>query len=330
MTTVSRALNGYSDVSPTTRERVVEAARALGYMPNSLARRLSSGRAECIGFVMEEVNVYYGDPYFTQLISGIGEVLGRANLDLVISGAASRDDQLPAYRRLVGGRRVDGLILDRTRSRDPRVGFLLDQGFPFVTLGRDDRADEHAWVDVDGAAAFREMTRHLIRLGHRRIGFVGADQRYHFVADRNDGYLVAMAEAGLPVEPAWRADGDLSEGGGAEAARRLLSLPEPLTAIVCLDDLTAMGALRAARACGRRVGTDLSVTGYNDLNLALHADPPLTTSRMPIREAGQRLAQMLLQVLNGTAPASLQELWTSTLQIRQSTAPCREREALRA
>lgn len=322
MTTVSRALNGYPEVSPRTRARVVELASELGYTPNALARRLSSGRAESVGFVLEEADAYFGDPYFSQLIAGIGTTLSRANFDLVLSCAARRDEPVPAYRRLVDGRRVDGLILDRTRTVDARIAYLLEQRVPFVTLGRDTLQDRHAWLDIDGEAAFHGLACRLLTQGHRRIGFIGADPGYNFVRLRHAGLGRAMAEHGLQLDPDLRLDADLTEAGGAAAAARLLARRPRPTALVCVDDLTALGALRHARSIGLTVGRDVSITGYNGLSLAEVASPPLTTVRVPIRSAGEKLATMLLDQLRSGGPATAGELWTGSLVAGGSDGPC--------
>lgn len=323
MTTVSRALNGYPEVGAQTRARVLKLARELGYTPNALARRLSSGRAECVGFVLEDGHAYFNDPYFSELIAGIGTTLGAANLDLVISGVGCGSDPLAPYRRLVDGRRVDGLILDRTRTEDTRVAFLLSRGVPFVTLGRNARQDEHAWLDVDGAAAFEALTRRLLAFGHRRIGFVGADPSYNFARERYAGHVRALAAEGLAADPALRADGDLTEPGGAAAAALLLDRQPGLTALVCIDDLTALGAMREARRRGLRAGRDVSITGYNDLILAAIATPRLTTVGVPIRRAGERLATLLLERLGADRLPPVGELWSGALVIGESDGPCR-------
>ena len=324
MTTVSRALNGYPEVGARTRMRVQALARELGYTPNAQARRLSSGRAECVGFVLEDSHAYFNDPYFSELIAGIGTALGAANLDLVISGVACGSDPLPAYRRLVDGRRVDGLILDRTRTEDARIAFLLSRGVPFVTLGRNARQAEHAWLDVDGAAAFAAVTQRLLGFGHRRIGFIGADPAYNFVRERYAGHVRALAAHGLAADPALRVDGDLTEPGGAAAAAALLDRRPAPTALVCIDDLTALGAMREVRRRGLAVGRDVAITGYNDLILAAIAAPRLTTVRFAIRRAGERLAQLLLERLRAAGPPPRGELWSGTLVAGESDGPCRQ------
>ncbi len=323
MTTVSRALNGYSDVSPRTRERVVRAAREMGYTPNAVARRLTSGRTETIGFVPQNIAAYYGNPYFADLLAGIGETLHRHNLDLIIACAPDAEGPLDSCRRLVDGRRVDAVILDRTFTEDPRVDYLLERRFRFVTLGRTSRATEHAFVDVDGRLALELATERLISLGHRRIAFVAADPRFNFVRERVEGYRRGLERSGISLPEGYLRHDGFGEAAGAKAASELLSLPEPPTAILCIEDLTAIGAMRAIRARGMEPGRDVAVIGYNDIPLARLADPPLTTIRMPIRAAGRRLAEMALALVEGARPDLLQEVWKPQLVVRASDPPPR-------
>ncbi len=321
MTTVSRALNGYSDVSPRTRERVVSMARELGYAPNATARRLSSGRSETIGFVPQSLAAYYGNPYFADLLAGIGETLHAANFDLVLACVPEGEAPLDVCRKLVEGRRVDGLILDRTFTADPRVEYLAGRGFPFATLGRDRQAARHAFVDLDGERALEMATMRLLELGHREIAFIAADPRFNFVRERLAGYRRALARAGIvPRRELLRHDG-FGEEAGARAARALMRLRPRPTALLCIEDLTAIGAMRALRGLGLRPGREVSVIGYNDIPLARVAEPPLSTIRMPIRDAGRRLAAMVLALLDGADPGELQEIWEPELILRESDGP---------
>ncbi|HFD16832.1 MAG TPA: LacI family transcriptional regulator [Rhodospirillales bacterium] len=321
MTTVSRALNGYPDVSPSTRERVVSMARELGYAPNAAARRLTSGRSETIGFVPQNIAAYYGNPYFADLLAGIGETLHAANFDLVLACVPEGEAPLDVCRRLVEGRRVDGLILDRTFTEDPRIDYLAARGFPFATLGRDRQAARHAFLDIDGERALEMATRRLLALGHREIAFIAADPRFNFVRERLAGYRRALADAGIPRRRSLVRHDGFGEEAGARAARALMRLCPRPTAILCIEDLTAIGAMRALRELGLRPGREVSVIGYNDIPLARIAEPPLTTIRMPIREAGRRLAAMVLALLEGAAPADLQEIWEPELVPRESDGP---------
>ncbi|MEZ5848872.1 MAG: LacI family DNA-binding transcriptional regulator [Geminicoccaceae bacterium] len=321
MTTVSRALNGYSDVSEKTRRRVEKQARLLGYTPNAQARRLTSGMTETIGFVLGDVSGYYDDPYFAQLLAGMSEVLTRLNYDLVISTRGAGGDPLGGYRRLVDERRVDGIVLDRTRRDDERIAFLLEAGMPFVSFGRSEVSGDHAFLDADCEEAGYIATRRLLGLSHRRIAFLGAPRGYMFNHLRLRGYERALNEAGLEIDPQLVTVTAYEEEGSFHAATGLLRLDHPPTAIVCIDDMAAMGAVVAVRSEGLEVGEDVSIIGYNDIAPAALMDPPLTTVRIDSRAAGRRLAEMLLAVIAGRPASVFQEVWAPTLVVRSSDGP---------
>ncbi|RYF31156.1 MAG: LacI family transcriptional regulator, partial [Comamonadaceae bacterium] len=173
ITTVSRALGGYSDVAEATRRRIVEEAERIGYRPNAVARRLRGGRSDAVGIVLPTGPGQLGEPFFLRLIAAIGPRLAHAGLDLIVSSARGGPEELALYRQLVENRRVDAMIVARTRLDDDRVTYLKGSGLPFVTHGRT-HAGGHASVDIEGAAAFDEATRRLLAFGHRRIGFIGA------------------------------------------------------------------------------------------------------------------------------------------------------------
>lgn len=320
-TTVSRALGGYSDVSARTRARVVEAAERLGYSPNTSARRLASGRAGAIGLVVPLPKGQFSDPFFLELLAGIGERLGAEDLDLVVTAAPAGEAEMKAYDRLVRERRVDGIIVARTRARDPRIDFLRERDAPFVAYGRTEGALDYPYLDIDSEAGFAEATARLIGLGHRRIALINAPSTLFFARPRHDGYARALAEAGLPEDPALVVEGNMTEAGGAEAAARLFALPDRPTAVLAANDPTAIGVLRAARASDLPVPQALSVIGYDDLALSALSDPPLTTLAQPIREAGARLADMLLRRIAGMPAAQLQEIWPPRLVPRGSDGP---------
>ncbi|MFC7553435.1 LacI family DNA-binding transcriptional regulator [Pseudoroseomonas wenyumeiae] len=173
VTTASRALGGFSDVAPETRERVRAEAERLGYRPNAAARRLRGGTSDAVGVVLPTGPGQLEDAFFLRLLGAIGPKLAAAGLDLIVGTARAGEEEQAFYRQLVENRRVDAVILARTRRQDPRVGYLLDSRMPFVVHGRTEEARPHAHVDVDGEAAFRLAARRLIAAGHRRIGLLG-------------------------------------------------------------------------------------------------------------------------------------------------------------
>ncbi len=323
MTTVSRALNGYDDVSETTRARVIDAAQAAGYRPNPVARRLALGRAEAIGLVLPRSVGDFVDPFFTELLRGMASVFEDANLDLIVTAAPEGPAELRVYRRLVEGRRVDGLIVARTRSHDERIEYLLDQDFPFVCHGRTGSDRPHAYLDMDNEGGFLEATQRLIGLGHRRIALINAPMNLAFAQARLIGYERAHADAGIEIDRTILCESDLNEESGHDIANRLLDFDEPPTAMLCASDFTALGVMRAVKARGLEIGVDVSIIGYDDIPLAQYADPPLTTMHQQIHRGGARVAEMLLARLAGTPPEDLQEVWPPRLVSRATDGPAK-------
>ena len=327
VTTVSRALNGFPEVKEATRLRVEEAAREFGYVPNRLARSLQKGRTEAVGIVLPLQFGHFTDPFFSELLVGLGERLHQNDLDLMVTAAPSGPEELVAYRRMVEGRRVDAMVVGRTRKQDERIDYLIDRGFPFVAHGRTGTDRPYAYLDMDHEQGFFELCRRLIGLGHRRLALINGPEELNLAHLRRTGYRRALVEHGLQKEAALVVTGDMTEQGGHIAAGQLLVLERPPTALVCANDTMAVGALRAAKQLGINVPGGVSITGYDDLQMSGFTEPPLTTLRQPIRDAGRSLAEKLLALLAGTPAAELQELWRPELIIRESDGPLRARSA---
>jgi LacI family transcriptional regulator len=314
VTTVSRALAGYHDVADATRARVQEEARRIHYHPNATARRLRSGRSDSVGVVLPAGPGQFDDPFFLRMLSSIGPALEAAGLDLIVTTARPGADEMRAYRRLVETRKVDGLLLARTRRHDERIAWLLDRGFPFVAHGRSEEPRPFAYVDIDGEAAFRAATLRLLAFGHTDIGLINALPAYMFAHYRQRGWRGALGSPGplREVEP--------TEENGFRAMQDLLAAERP-TAVLCSTDRIAVGALHALAATGLRAGRDVSLIGYDDLPLATYTDPPLTTIAQPIERAAQRMVAMLIARMGGAPAVGLQEVWQARLVARQSDGP---------
>nr|WP_283949686.1 substrate-binding domain-containing protein [Limobrevibacterium gyesilva] len=319
VTTVSRALGGFDDVAPATRARVAAEAERINYRPNQTARRLRHGRSEAVGMVLPAAPGQFDDPFFLRMLAAMGPRLDQAQLDLLVTTARPGADEMRAYRHLVEGRRVDGILLARTRRHDERIGYLLDQRMPFVAHGRSDEPRPFASLDIDGAAACRQATERLIGFGHRRIGLINAAPVYMFAHYREAGWRAALQAAGLPPGPMQAAEP--TEENGFLAARALLADAAPPTALLCATDRLAVGALHALADAGLRAARDVSVIGYDDLPLATYTDPPLTTIEQPVERAAARMVEMLLQLLEGADPAGMQEVWPARLIARASDGP---------
>lgn len=320
VTTVSRALGGYDDVAEATRQKILRAAEELGYYPSVTARQLRKRRTDTVGFVIPTFGPRFSDPFFSELLAGIGNEAARHHFDLLVcTRPPDSPEEEEAYRRLVDGRRVDGVLVVRTRVDDPRLAFLKQRNFPFVAFGRS-HTDEHLpYLDVDGRCGLYQAVRHLIDLGHRRIAYISAPLNLTFALHRLEGYRDALQEGGLEYNEELVLVGHLTEEDGYQAAHRLLALDRPPTAIAVANDLMALGALRAAHERGLAVGRDVAITGFDDIPLSAHANPPLTTVRQPIYEIGRRICQMLIQIISGEPLENYHVILEPTLIVRQSS-----------
>ncbi|WP_431822686.1 substrate-binding domain-containing protein [Burkholderia sp. F1] len=298
-TTVSRALNGYDDVSEATRERVMKAARDMGYVADPTARRLATGRADAIGIVYPFGAGDLGDPRFGEVVAGITERLAERNLDFFIVSARP-NAELDTYRRLVDGKLVDGLIVARTLVDDPRIAFLASRGFPYVAYGRTERTEPYAWFDFDNAAGAKAAVERLIGFGHRRIAMISAPLTLNFAAQRRAGFDAALREAGIAPDPALRVECPFTRDGGLQAARALLALAEPPTAVLVDNNIAGGGAFRAIVDSGRRLGDDLSLIVYDGVPDDVAHPHRVTAIMQPTGHAtGRSLAELMLGMIDG-------------------------------
>lgn len=321
--TVSRALSDADGVSPETRARVLRLAEELGYHPNVMAQRLQKQRTDTIGFIIPTFGPRFSDPFFSELLAGIGNEAAEHEYDLLVSTRPPGPEELETYWRMVRERRVDGILVVRTRHDDPRIAYLLEEEFPFVAFGRADEPADFPYLDVDGKAGMRTLTQHLVAQGHRRIAYVSAPLEITFASERLAGYREVLAEQGLAYDDDLVVTGGLTEESGYAAGRTLLCERQiPPTAIVAGNDLMALGVMGAARECGFSVGEDLAVAGYDDIPLARLAQPPLTTARQPIYQIGRRICAMLLNLVQGKALEERHVLLQPELIVRESTDFC--------
>lgn len=321
VSTVSRALNDYPDISRATRERVKHAADALGYRPNQNARRLSIGTPETVCYLIPRQHGASSQPFIAQLLSGLGEALNERNWDLLVCQADASAGDLETIERLVTSGRIAGLVISRPLKNDPRITLAQDLGCPFVVHGRSDHCDNYAWYDVDGEDGFFTAVNHLVQMGHRRIGFIGGPLEYQFAQERLDGYIRGLSHNALAHDPELVQIAEFTDEGGSAAAGLLMEQPTPPTAMVCVTDMVALGALEALHARGIKPGEEVSVIGYDGLHFGKHANPPLTTMAQPQAHAGRRLGDMLLSIIDGADPRSFHELQRAHLVQRNTDGP---------
>jgi len=308
-TTVSRALNGYTDVSEATRARVEQAARELGYQPNLAARRLALGRADAVGIVYPVDTDFMGNPLFLEMIAGVSDRLDASGIDVLLA-VAREQTELRTYERLVRGRRVDGLIVAHTRVVDERIEYLKRSGFPFVGYGRTGNPEGFAWLDFDNEAGSVDAVRRLVALGHRRIAYVHAPLAMNFAHQRHAGFLRGMGEAGVPVHPELIVLGSLDRRGGYAAGRELLALPERPTAILVDNNLGGVGVVRALLQAGIGIGHEVSVIVNDGVppDTLLIGQDIAAVSQPTAYECGTTMAGMLLALIEGKPLAQRQVL----------------------
>ncbi len=320
-TTVSRALMGYSDVSPKTRQRVLRMAEHYKYTPNTTAARLKRGKADVVGLFLPSQPGAFEDPFFLKLIAGIGEQLAERENDLLLLAPTEKQKEIALLEKMVRSNQVDGVILARPTVLDARVEFLIDHNFPFVCHGRTQGTRPYAYLDIDGKSAFHEACLRLVHFGHRRIAFLNAKPNMRFALDRFAGYKQALEEAGIPFDINLVLEGQMNESFGREASQSLMQQAVPPTAFLCATDRIAIGALRGIQLLGLQAGTDISIIGYDDLPMSSHCTPPLTTLHQLIPEAGKRMTEMLFALIDGHPIEGLQEIWQATLIKRESDGP---------
>lgn len=297
-TTVSRALNGYSDVSEATRERVKKAAQALGYRADTTARRLATGRAEAVGIVYPFGAGDIGDTRFSETVAGITEALGVHNLDLIIASARP-NAELDTYRRLVDGGLVDGLIVARTLVDDPRIRYLQERNFPFIAYGRTNSALPYGWFDFDNHAGGRLAAQRLIAFGHRRIAIISAPQTISFATQRRAGFLEALHEADIQADARLIVECAFDRTGGYEAMRTLLKLADPPSAVLVDNNITGAGAFRAIVQSGKEVGRDISLIVYDGVPRDITFPHSVTAVAQPTGlSSGKIIAELIMEAIS--------------------------------
>lgn len=326
--TVSRALAGHPRISAVTRQRVEEAARSMGYVPNRAARALVTGRGSgFVGLVLQDPGYGREHSYLGEFVQGLGQGLSEQGIDLFLAFIPEGQSELGVIRNIVSSRRADALVLGRTTEADPRIDYLLSRRFPFVTHGRTELDPApFDWVDTDGAAAFAEGFRLLHGLGHRRFGLVSIEEPMTFRHHRVEGLRAAMQGTGAALTVAASSRYDTSRRDAA--IRAMLTAPDRPTAVMCLFDGLALAVLEIAADLGLSVPGDLSVIGYDNIAPAAHARPALTTFDSDTMASARRLAEMLVARLATPAAPPVHHLVRPQLILRQSHGPAPTRVLL--
>ncbi len=330
-TTVSLVLNEVPDahISPDTRQRVLEVARRLNYYPDETARRLVSGTTRTIALVWHRgPDPTYRDAFLPGLLQGV-TMAARHYGYHVIFRPTEFNELDNGYVELARGHHADGLILSGPRADDTDLLNLHRDGYSLVLHGQLPGTDVPS-VDVDNVRGAMSAVRHLLGLGHRRIGIItNAPLTYISSRQRLEGYRQALEQAHLPYEEDLVKYGNYDEESGYTAVGELLALQEPPTAIFIASDMVAMGALRALYDRNLRVPQDVAIVGFDDITAARFITPALTTFHVPTFGLGWSAAELLIRIIEGDQPDQIHVLLNTELIVRESCGaaePCIDSE----
>ena len=315
--TVSRALNGRVDVSQATRQRILQAAREMGYHPSAAARSLARQRTNKLGFVFNDTISYFSD-YFAEIIVGATTTAEENGHNIVLY--TNEGDSPDGLLSLCKAREIDGVILVWDHVPSIIIDPLLAEGLPFVILGRRVNHPRASFIAPDNYNGALALMRHFIDLGHTRIGFTSRRLTMKLTReDRFAAYKDALKKAGIPFDPTLVVETEGGQPDNSLAADQLLDLPDPPTAIFAFHDLVAADILETILKRGLRVPQDIALAGFDGLNASRHAKPSITTVKQPLHEIGRQSVQALLRRIENHNQPPIQITLPVQLAIREST-----------
>ncbi len=315
--TVSRTINGSPVVSDRLTKRVWQAIEQLNYFPNTHARSLVSGRSRILGIIVENIT----NPFFPELIQCFEEIAVAHGYEILVSSSNSDPAVLTTCVRRMIERKVEGVAMLTFGEEEPVLDRLAFHDIPIVLAEFHLKDPKASTILLDYTTGMREAVNHLAKLGHSKIAFLAGPHKIHSALTRENDFRTAMNDAGLPTQKKWIIECDHTLKGGVAGFGRLQALPARPTAIVCSNDMTAIGVLRAAYLQDLRVPQDLSVVGLDDIDFAEFTLPPLTTIRLSRADLARAAFEALRQQAEEPASKTQREFLVSTsLVLRGSTA----------
>lgn len=319
--TVSRAINNDVHVAPDTRERVLAVTRELGYVANRQARGLKGSRTNMIGMLVPDL----GSGYIGEIIHGIDAELALSQRDLVLFTTHRTAVKEAGYVANMVQGMADGLLLVLPRNPADYMGTLTRRNFPFVLIDHQGTAAPCPAVGATNWQGAYNATEYLVKLGHKRIGFITGSMDLGAASERLEGYKSALHVLHIPDDPGLIYEGDFLQADGYSGAQVLLDLNDPPTAVFASNDVMAMGVMDAVRSRGLRVPEDISILGFDDIPQAASVRPSLTTVRQPLEDMGRLAAQMLLDRIKNPEKEIYRVELPTELIIRNSTMPPKDR-----
>jgi LacI family transcriptional regulator len=315
--TVSRVVNGNSNVSPEVRQRVQQAIQISGFHPNAAARSLASQRSRMIGLVVpRSVSSFFTDTFFPQLTQGIAYSCNNHDLSLSLFLVGTLEDEEKIFPRISRKGMLDGILIQSGRSDDILISHLTKSNVPSAIIGRPSVTEGVSYIDVDNIKAALMAVQHLINLGYKRIATITGLKDLTVTTDRLEGYCKGLVQANIPIDQGLIAEGGFSEASGYSAMKSLL--PSKPDAVFAQSDIMAVGAMRAALEAGLSIPDDIAFIGFDDVPLGTLTNIQLTTVRQPIMEFGVKAVELLIDLVEYGCTPARQIILDTQLVIRDS------------
>ena len=298
ITTVSRALGGYSDVSEKTRERVKKFANKYKYSPNPYASTLASGKAKTVGYVLP----IYGtntstlnQGNFFQFISGMSEELLSESIQLQILFAKSEEEELKAYKKLITEHKIENIVLQNLKTKDRRIEILNKYKINYVAWGKTKGKSNYSWVDLDNDKAIEVIINYLIKKNHTHIAYINISEKYNFANERKSSFLKNLKLNKINFNPNYYASVKLEEPENSfEVIKKMLTKNKKISAIICSTEFSALSAIKACNYLNYKIGKDISIITFDGALVRDLSSPPITAVSFPVKELGKRAINILL------------------------------------
>ena len=298
ITTVSRALGGYSDVSEKTRERVKKFANKYKYSPNPYASTLASGKAKTVGYVLP----IYGtntstlnQGNFFQFISGMSEELLSESIQLQILFAKSEEEELKAYKKLITEHKIENIVLQNLKTKDRRIEILNKYKINYVAWGKTKGKSNYSWVDLDNDKAIEVIINYLIKKNHTHIAYINISEKYNFANERKSSFLKNLKLNKINFNPNYYASVKLEEPEKSfEIIKEMLMKNKKISAIICSTEFSALSAIKACNYLNYKIGKDISIITFDGALVRDLSSPPITAVSFPVKELGKRAINILL------------------------------------
>lgn len=318
--TVSKVLNGYTTVNEKTKERVLQIVKEMQFQPNSAARALVGRRSMTLGIFL---TAGLSHPFFTQILAGMEQSLKLKGYDLIYLAQLSWNKEY-SFVRHCQSRNVEGVVVFGFQYNDMNFEELIESGIPSLFIDLDVKEGRAGYISSDNHDAVERAVEYLHGLKHRRISFLSGNKEFYVSVHRLEGYIAGLTQAGIIFKEEYVAEGDFTREMGYRAMQKLLSLPEPPTSVICCSDMSAVGAMDAIRDAGLSVPEDVSVIGFDDIEIASNVRPALTTIRQDMITIGKKAIELLDDLINDKKLAPPEAIIPTELIIRESCAPAKE------